>query len=74
MARWRASYWLSNLKNEFRTLSTWERRAFIIASYSLNDEGSHWRRNIAGEFSPFEALVRQWASEKVQSGSWSIPL
>ncbi len=68
MARWRAAYWLSSLKNEFRTLSSWERRAFIIASYSLNDEGKHWRRHVSDEFSPFEVLVKEWASEKKARG------
>ena len=74
MAKWRATYWLSNLKANFRTLGPTERRAFIIASYALADEGRHWRQHILPELSPFESLVRDWASEKFQSGSWVIPL
>jgi hypothetical protein len=41
MARWADWYWLSDLKNKFRTLSSPERRAFIVASYILKDEGNH---------------------------------
>jgi hypothetical protein len=74
MAKWRATYWLSNLKANFRTLGPTERRAFVIASYALADEGRHWRQHILPELSPFESLVRDWASEKFQSGSWVIPL
>jgi hypothetical protein len=74
MARWNAWYWLSNLRGEFRTLSPIERRAFIIASYALKDEGKHWRDHIAQELSPFERLIKQWASEKSQIPGWSAPL
>jgi hypothetical protein len=56
MARWRASYWLSDLKSKFRNLSPIERRAFIVASYALKDEGKHWRDHTKAEFSPFELL------------------
>jgi hypothetical protein len=74
MAKWRAWYWLSDLRATFRTMSPAERRSFIIASYVLTDEGKHWRDHISDELSPFEAIVRQWASEKVQQRSWDIPL
>lgn len=74
MAKWKAWYWLSNLKTEFRTLGTAERRAFIVASYVLTDEGRHWRNHIEPELSPFELLVKQWASEKAQLPSWSVPV
>jgi hypothetical protein len=74
MARWHAWYWLSNLRSDFRTLSPAERRAFLIASYVLTDEGKHWREHIGPELSPFEHLVRTWASEKVPIADWSPPL
>lgn len=74
MGKWKAAYWLSNLRAHFRTLGPPERRAFIVASYSLVDEGKHWRRNIAPELSSFENLVREWASEKVGLRDWTIPL
>ena len=74
VAKWRGWYWLSDLRNRFRELSGPERRAFILASYVLRDEGSHWRRDIRGELSPFENLTRQWASQKSQDPGWVIQL
>ena len=74
MAKWKAWYWLSDLRGNFRTLSPAERRAFIIASYALTDEGRHWRDHIRDELSPFELIVRAWAAEKVQIPGWSVPI
>jgi reverse transcriptase-like protein len=74
MAKWRNWYWLSDLRSSFRSLSVAERRAFIIASFSLRDEGRHWRQHTADEFSPFEQLVKHWAAEKAGQPGWSIPL
>jgi hypothetical protein len=74
MARWRAWAWLSDLKNSFRTLSPTERRAFVIASYVMSDEGRHWRQHISRELTSFEDLVRLWMSEKIQQTSWRIPV
>jgi Reverse transcriptase (RNA-dependent DNA polymerase) len=74
MAKWKNWYWLSDLRSSFRSLSVPERRAFIIASFSLRDEGRYWRRHTADEFSPFEQLVQLWAAEKVSQPGWSIPL
>lgn len=74
MARWKAWAWLSDLKNFFRTLSPIERRAFIVASYAMSDEGKHWRQHISPELSAFEELVKLWASEKIQQNGWRIPV
>ncbi len=64
MAQWHNWPWISDLRNSFRTLGTWERRAFLIASYILDDEGKHWRRHVRNEFSPFERIVSDWASQR----------
>ena len=74
IARWGEWYWLSDLRNRFRELSGPERRAFLVASYALRDEGSHWRDHMKDEFTPFEELVRNWASQRTQESSWKIPL
>jgi hypothetical protein len=74
MAKWNAAYWLSNLKANFRTLPSIERRAFIVASFSMTDEGDHWRDHKAKEMSPFEKLIRDWTAEKSKNAGWSIPL
>jgi hypothetical protein len=74
MARWSAWPWLSDLKNRFRTLSPMERRAFVVASYAMSDEGKHWRQHISPELSSFEELMKAWASEKAQMAGWRIPV
>ncbi|MBW7962482.1 RNA-directed DNA polymerase [Bradyrhizobium sp. BR 10261] len=74
MAKWKNWYWLSDLRASFQSLSVAERRAFIVASYSLRDEGKHWRQHTSDQFSPFEQLVQRWASEKANQSGWSIPL
>lgn len=74
LARWRDWHWLSDLKNRFRVLSDVERRAFLIASFGLGDEGRHWRHHLRREFSPVESLVRDWADQKCALNNWQIPL
>jgi hypothetical protein len=74
MAKWKAAYWLSDRRSHFRTFTPGERRAFLISSFCLSDEGRHWRRHIGPELSPFEKIVSDWASEKTQTPNWSIPL
>jgi len=74
MGKLRADYWLSGLKPNFRNLPPAERRAFLLASFTLADEGKHWRQHIRRQLSPFEKLVRDWAAERFQSSTWQIPL
>jgi hypothetical protein len=74
MARWGVWSWLSDQRNRFRTLSPPERRAFIVASYVLKDEGQHWRSHIRSELDPFEELIIKWAGEKAADLKWKIPL
>ena len=74
MARWQCWEWLFNLRNNFRTLSPLERRAFIIASFQLREEGAHWRQHIKYELSPFEELLQKWAADRSTSKTWRVPL
>lgn len=73
MAKWEQYYWLSDLRNKFPTFSAGERRAFIIASYKLVDEGKHWRDHSKSGFSPFEKICQEWASKKVNL-RWEVPI
>lgn len=75
MVNLRNDYWLSNLKFQFSTLSKWERRAFISASFFLGDEGKHWRQNTSSQFTDLEVLLKDWISTKhpIQN-SWKLPL
>lgn len=68
-------YWLSDVKSKFTTLSLRERRAFVAASYFLNDEGKHWREHTKDQFKDLEKLIKNWVSSKnpVQLG-WKIPI
>lgn len=76
MAFRQADYWLSNCKTTFATLTGWERRALLVASFTLGDEGKHWRDAIKNDQSPFDKLVLKWTGEnKMKKGaSWKVPL
>ncbi len=74
MARWGNHHWLSDTLKNFHTLNPWERRACIVASYRLRDEGRHWRQQKGKTLQPFESLVQQWASKKAGTTGWEIPL
>lgn len=75
LAKWQASYWISDRKSYFHSMGAWERRAFIVSSYLLGDEGKHWRSHAKAEFSPFEVLTRDWASRRVAGRSFGeLPL
>jgi hypothetical protein len=73
MANWRCHYWLSDLKLKYSGLSSWEKRAFILASYSLGDEGKHWRNSAKASWTPMEDRVRDWFSKRVNNNS-EIPI
>jgi len=72
MADWGHNHWLSDIKKQFNGMSTWERRAFIIASYRLADEGKHWREHNTPSFSPLEIVVRTWFRDRLPTNQ-SIP-
>jgi hypothetical protein len=75
MANMRNRYWLSDIKASFSTMTKWERRAFIAASYILKDEGHHWREHTKNQFSKLEKLVRDWvASKEPSQNNWNLPL
>jgi hypothetical protein len=74
MIRHRNWIWLSDRRPYFRSMRPMERRAYIVASYSLKDEGRHWRDHTKEEFSPLELMVRDWAAEKVNQTGWEVPL
>lgn len=76
MAFRRAEYWVSNCRNNFSTLTAWERRALLIASYILRDEGSHWRDSVKKNLNPYDQLILKWTGEsKTSKGhDWRVPL
>lgn len=76
MAHRRADYWLSDCRTKFATLTGWERRALLIGSYTLGDEGKHWRDAVKDDQSPFDKLVLIWTGESKQKkgADWRVPL
>jgi hypothetical protein len=63
LAKHNADYWISNQLKHFNTATPWEKRALLISSYILEDEGREWRKRIKAALSPFDKLVLTWASE-----------
>ena len=64
LADWQCHYWLSAQKRQYAGFSVWEKRAFILASYVLGDEGDHWRRHARRGWTPMDHLVRDWFSTR----------
>jgi hypothetical protein len=73
MTRRRVDYWLSSRLKQFATVTPWEKRALIVASYVLSDEGSHWRRRVKDELSEVDASFLEWTAEKFNGRTWEIP-
>jgi hypothetical protein len=63
-ANWGNFAWLSVFTANFQGISGWQRRAFILASYSMVDEGSHWRGHMKSRFDRFEVMVRDWRAAR----------
>ena len=77
MFNWRKWEWISDIRSQFRSFAPPLRRVFIISSYSLGDEGEHWRRSNKAGFSDFEKIIHKWASSKDednQNREWQVPL
>lgn len=62
LADWECHYWLTSLRKRFPGFSSWERRAFILASYILTDEGRHWRQSTMNSWSEMDLLIGDWFS------------
>ena len=74
MTKWNVHYWLSDLKGTFSTMNKWQRRMFIIASYTLGDEGSHWRDHNKRNFNFIEKIYQDWAAKRKSSRKLEIAL
>jgi len=74
LAKWGVTYWLHDLKPHYRTMHVWVQRAFLIGSYSLGDEGQHWRRGVTASLSEFDKIVQTWISSRVGETGWEIPV
>lgn len=74
MTKWKVTHWLENKKYDYESFSPTEKRAFVIATYFMNDSGRHWRDNNSGKFSKIELLYKEWASSKKNKNqNWEVP-
>lgn len=75
MAKWNVNYWISDRKNYFSNMKGWERRAFIISSFVLGDEGKHWYTHAKKEFNEVENICASWAKVRFKKqGFTNLPL
>lgn len=77
MAYRRADHWISDTRKSFPSLNSWEKRSILMSSYTLGDEGKHWRDSIKNKINDYDELLLKWA-EKIQGNGqkkfWEIPL
>jgi hypothetical protein len=74
MAQWRAEYWISDKKNHYSQVHPWIKRALLVSSYVLGDEGRHWRRAIKPGLGRFELAILDWAASKSSGVAWTPPI
>ena len=76
MAHRGADHWVSNCRKSYPTLTVWERRAMLISSYILEDEGRHWRDSVKHGLNDFDKLVLAWAADSKQKNpqGWRVPV
>ena len=67
MANWGCHWWLSDLKSQHSALHEWEKRALIVASYFLTDEGKHWRDHTKRSWGERETVIRDWFCKRFQT-------
>ena len=67
LANWGCDFWLSDFKDKYGYLDEWEKRAAILASYFLTDEGRHWRMHTKSTWSPVQKLISDWFSDQYQT-------
>ena len=74
LAKWGVTYWLHDLKPNYGTMHVWVRRAFLIGSYSLGDEGRHWRQGVTASIPEFDKIVQGWMTSRTNEPGWEIPV
>ena len=72
-ANWNCYDFISAQIPHFNSMSLWERRALLIGSLCLGDEGKHWRSHKGGEFNEIEKTIQCWAGDR-KSNNRAIPV
>jgi hypothetical protein len=73
MTKRRVTYWLSDVMRRYPVLTPWEKRAILVASYTLGDEGKHWRDSIRPQLSVVDAEFLRWVGGKHNGRAWDVP-
>lgn len=73
MTRRRAVYWISDVLRRYSILTPWEKRALIVASYIMGDEGRHWRDKMKEQLSAVDAEFMKWVGTKYNGRIWDVP-
>lgn len=73
MANWKRHYWITDLKRKYSSFTEFEKRAFIIASYILGDEGRYWRNYTKRTWTPMDNIAHKWFSDRFQK-TGTVPI
>jgi len=65
------TFWLREQKGNFANVGEMEKRAILLGSFWLRDEGSHWRAAVARGLTPEQTLIKEWFSGRWQAGNRS---
>lgn len=74
MHAWGADYWLSDKRRQWMNLHPWVRRAILLATFALGDEGRHWRRAIAPQLGAIHQIALDWMRTRVFQNQRELPL
>ena len=66
LANWECGYFVKGQLPNFPAASPWERRALVVSSFRLGDQGKHWRKRTKNSFNEVEQLLSDWAGERKQ--------
>ena len=76
MANRDAAWFVSDIRRKYAVLTPWEKRAALVSSFILQDEGRHWRDKVKNSLSPFDKVVMEWTAKRKNdtNGKLNIPL
>jgi Reverse transcriptase (RNA-dependent DNA polymerase) len=74
MDYWDADYWLSDLRRQWANQHPWVKRALLLTSYSLGDEGRHWRGDVDDQLPAFDVVCRDWMRDRINNNQRKVPL
>lgn len=67
-------FWLSDKLKKYASATEWEKRALLIASYSLTDEGQHWRQSVKNTHNKYDEVIKKWVGNRKQENKKGLPI